>query len=104
MSFNLNSILSDMSDAIQKNTADDSDSIHTYAREVMLKKKHSLEELAEARLADEISEEEFYDEVEREKKVLQAELLTLKIMGKAMVQNAVNAAMNVFINAVKLAI
>lgn len=104
MAFNFNLVLGDMTDAIRENSADEAGNISTYAETVMEKEKISLQELAQARLVGDISEQEFNDEVEREKKVLQAELLTLKIMGKAMAQRAVNAAMGVFINAIKVAI
>ena len=57
-----------------------------------------------SRLSGEISEDEFNEEVEREKKVIEAGLLTLEIMTKAMAQKAVNFAINVFVKAVKLAI
>jgi hypothetical protein len=104
MAFNFNLVLGDMANAIKENSADASGNISTYAKMVMEKEKISLQELAIARLDGDISEQEFNDEVAREKKVLQAELLTLKIMGKAMAQKAVNAAMGVFINAIKVAI
>jgi hypothetical protein len=104
MAFNFNLVMGDMTNAIRENSADESGNISTYAKTVMEKEKISLQELAQARLDGEISEQEFNDEVEREKKVLQAELLTLKIMGKAMAQKAINAAMGVFINAIKVAI
>jgi hypothetical protein len=104
MAFNFNLVISDMTNAIRENSADEAGKIGTYAKTVMEKEKIFLQELAQARLVGDISEQEFNDEVEREKKVLQAELLTLKIMGKAMAQKAVNAAMGVFIDAIKVAI
>ncbi len=70
----------------------------------MENEREALEELAQARLSGEISEDEFNEEVEREKKVIEAGLLTLEIMTKAMAQKAVNFAINVFVKAVKLAI
>jgi hypothetical protein len=104
MSFDFGSVAGEMVDAIKKNASDESGKISGYARTIVEKEKVILEELAQARLANDISEQEFKDEMEREKKVLQAELLTFEIMSKAMAQKAVNAAVNVFINAIKLAI
>jgi len=42
--------------------------------------------------------------LKREKKVLEAEMLTISIITKAAAQKAINAAINVLADAVKLAI
>lgn len=104
MSFNVNDVLSDMVDALKKTVADEAGKFNGYAEMIMAKEKSALEELVQARFAGEISEQDFHDEVEREKIVVQAELLTLQIMSKAMAQKAVNAAMEIFVKAVKLAL
>ena len=64
----------------------------------------SLELIGQERLAGRWSEEKFDDELEREKKVMEAELLTIQIMTKAAAQKAINAAIEVFVNAVKAAL
>lgn len=102
--FDVNTILNDMAEAVQKTAAGEAGKINGYAERIMANEKTALEELAQARRFEEISDEEFLDEVEREKQVVQAELLTLQIMSKAMAQKAVNAAMDIFVNAVKLAL
>jgi hypothetical protein len=66
--------------------------------------KESLKELGEAKLRGDIDQAVFDREIEREKKVVEAELLTIKIMTKALAQKAVNAAIEVFVKAVKAAI
>lgn len=104
MRFDINTMLGDMVAAVGNAVENYADKIGPYVQMILEKEKESLEELAQARLAGEISEQEFYDEMEREKMVVQAELLTLQIMTKAMAQKAVNAAMAIFINAVKLAV
>jgi hypothetical protein len=104
MAFHLNSVLSEMADAIKKSVADETGKIGGYADMMVSNGKTSLFELAQARLANEISDQDFHDEVEREKMVVRAELLTLEIMSKAMAQKTVDTAMNVFVKAVKLAI
>lgn len=104
MSFDIGAVLGDMADAVINVVSDDSGKVDEYAKRIMENEREALEELAQARLSGEISEDEFNEEVEREKKVIEAGLLTLEIMTKAMAQKAVNFAINVFVKAVKLAI
>jgi hypothetical protein len=104
MSFDIGAVLGDMADAVRNAVSDDSGKVGEYAKRVMENEREALEELAQAGLSGEISEDEFNEEVEREKKVIEAGLLTLEIMTKAMAQKAVNSAIDVFVKAVKLAI
>jgi hypothetical protein len=104
MSFDISAVLGDMADAVTSIVKDDAGKIGGYAKTIMENEKEALEELALARLAGEISEEEFNDEIDREKKVVEAELLTLEIMTEAMAQKAVNTALDIFAKAVKIAL
>ena len=104
MAFNLSTVMKDMADVIKNTATDDTAKIGGYAKQLVAITKTSLDELAQARLANDISDQEFQEEVEREKMVVRAELLSLQIMSKAMAQKVVDAAMNVFVKAVKLAI
>jgi hypothetical protein len=104
MSFNIDQVLKDMADAVSDAVKEDAGDIKSSAKEILDAEKESLKELGEARLRGEIDQEVFDREIEREKKVVEAELLTIKIMTKALAQKAVNAAIAVFVNAVKAAI
>jgi hypothetical protein len=104
MSFDINTVLGDMVDSVKGIVADDAGKIGGYAKTIMENEKESLEELAKARLFGEISEDELKEEIEREKMVVEAELLTLEIMTKATAQRAVNAAMEIFVKAIKVAL
>jgi len=73
------------------------------SKEILDTERESLRELGDARLRNEIDDAVFNREIEREKKVVEAELLTIKIMTKASSQKAVNAAIDVFVNAVIVA-
>ena len=53
------------------------------------------------RLAGEINDAVFDQELDREKSVLEGELLTARIMSKAGIQKAVNAAMDVLRNSIR---
>jgi len=104
MSFDIDQLLKDMTNAVADVVKDDSSSIKDYSRELFDNEKQSLKELAEARIRKDIDEEIFNRELAREKKVLEIELLTISIMNKAMAQKATNAALDIFVKAVKTAI
>ncbi len=104
MSFDIGAVLGDMTDAVRNAVSDDSGKVGGYAKRIMENEREALEELAQARFSGKIAEDEFNEEVEREKKVIEAGLLTLEIMTKAMAQKAVNSAIDVFVKAVKLVI
>ena len=104
MSFDIESILEDMVNAISDSVKDDVGEIKEYADTIIKNEKESLKELGEARVLDEITDEVFDREIEREKKVVETELLTIRLMTEAAAQKAVNAAIEVFVAAVKAAI
>jgi hypothetical protein len=104
MGFDINSILGDMAGAIKNVVKQDAGDIKQYANQTLEKEKDSLEKLGLARLAGEIDDEIFTREIEREKKVVEVDLLTIQIMTKVLAQKAANAAIDVFAKAVKTAI
>jgi hypothetical protein len=104
MSFNIDQVLKDMVDAITGTVKDGVDELKVAAKEILDAEKESLKELGEARIRREIDDIVFNREIEREKKVVEAELLTIEIMTKALAQKAVNAAIDVFVGALKAAI
>ncbi len=104
MSFDIEAVLKDMVTAMKKEIVDDLGDIEEYGKEILENEKESLELIGQERLAGRWSEEKFYDELEREKKVMEAELLTIQIMTKGAAQKAINAAIEVFVNAVKAAL
>ncbi|KZN38770.1 hypothetical protein N475_15340 [Pseudoalteromonas luteoviolacea DSM 6061] len=57
-------------------------------------KEQSLTELSTAYLQGELNEDELKQELEREQKVIEAQLITLEIAAKAAIQKAVNGVMN----------
>jgi hypothetical protein len=104
MSFDINSILNNMKNAAVDAVKDDVENIPDYLRQIFENEKAALAALAEARLTEQITDEELQNELKREKKVLEAEMLTIRIMTKAIAQKAINAAMNVLTDAIKLAL
>jgi len=104
MSFDINTIINNMKKAAVDAIKDDVQNIPDYLKQIFENEKEALKVLAEARLTGEISDKEFQNEIKREKKVLEAEILTISIMTKAVAQKAINAAMKVLMDAVKILI
>ena len=104
MSFNINDVLNNMKNAATDAVKGDIQNIRDYIKEVFDGEKEALKMLAEYRIAGKFSNDEFLHELDREKDVLETQMLTIKIMTKAIAQKAINAAINVLIDAVKLAI
>ena len=97
----IEAIAKQMANAANEAVKDDIGEISEYAKQIVENEKQSLEELGKARIKGEIDDATFDHELEREKQVVKAELLAVKIMTEAAAQKAVNAAMETFKNAVK---
>ena len=104
MSFDIDQVLKDMASAITGSIEENAGDIKEFAKTILESEKYSLKELADARRNGQIDDVVFEREIKREKKVVEAELLTVEIMTKVMAQKAVSAAMDVFIKAVKAVI
>ncbi len=104
MSFNISDVLTNMKTAAYDAVKDDVHVIPDYINEILEGEKEALKILAEERLAGNFTDEEFLHELEREKDVLQTQMLTIEIMTLALAQKAVNAAMDVLIKAISLVI
>jgi len=104
MSFDIDRVLGDMAGTIAGTVKGGSNDIKGAVLEILNAERETLKDLADALLRNEIDDAIFQREIEREKKVIEAELLTVQIMTKALVQRAVNAAIEVLVNSVKLAV
>lgn len=103
MSFDIESVSKQMVSAISDSVKDDVGEIKQYADTIIKNEKDSLKELGEARIQGQITDDVFDREIEREKKVVETELLKIRLMTKASAQKSVNTAVNVFVAAVKAA-
>lgn len=104
MNFNMSEVLTDMKNAAVNVVKDDIKIIPYYLEHLFENQKEDLEILADAKINRKISDEEFQHELEREKEVVETEMLTLKIIAKADAQKAINAAADIFQKAVETAI
>lgn len=104
MVFDIGEVLKDMAEAIRNAVKNDAGDIKQYANQILENERDSLKELGLARLSGQIDDEVFQREIEREKKVVEAEFLTMQIMTNALAQKAANAAIDVFVKAVTAAL
>ena len=90
----INDLYKDMLDTALNVVGDEAQQMSGPLQKALNAQKASIQALAEAKLNGEISESEFIAELEREKAILEVELITLEIIAKATVQKAINAAMS----------
>lgn len=94
MSFDINSVATGMLSVIKDTVETNWKNIQETATAYIQNKKARLEQLAQMRLNNEIDEEFFQRRLGDEKKILQSELLSLKIISLAIAQKAANEAMD----------
>jgi hypothetical protein len=88
-----------------KGTVDDNWSeVKATANQFLQRKKERLELLAELRINNELSQEKFESRLADEKLIVEAELHAIAVVSKAIAQKAANAAIDVLVKAVKVAI
>ena len=95
MNINVDSLIFDMIGAAGNVAQSEGSKVLSYIQKVFEGEREPLKALCDARLSGEIDDDVFDQELDREKSVLEGELLTARIMTKAGTQKAVNAAMNV---------
>ena len=104
MNFDINEVLANMLSAIKGAVEDNWDVVKITANQFLERKKERLELLAELRITNELSQEKFESRLADEKLVVEAELHAIAVITKAIAQKAANAAIDVLVKAVKVAI
>ncbi|MEX2639666.1 MAG: hypothetical protein WD266_03190 [Balneolales bacterium] len=94
-------VLSDMAAASLGEIKEGAGEIGTFIRESLEEKEASLKELYDAFRGELIDEAGLVRELNRELKVMEVKLLTVRTIKKATAQRAVNAAVDVFRASVK---
>lgn len=104
MSIDIGNLLSDMAGAAGGALEEGGEAVSQGMAQILANKKETLALLIDALEKGPknggISPEEFESEMARERLVLEAELIGLEIQGKAAIQKAMNAAMDVLKGAV----
>jgi|SRR5690606_11612715 len=101
MNFNINEVLAQMTAAVKKTLSDDWPEVKSALNLFLQNRKARLELLAEFRIKNTISADEFKSRLEDEKIMLESEMHVVAIISKSMAQKAANAAIQVLDKAVK---
>ena len=104
MTFNINSVLSDMQSAMKGKLEGDWDSVKFTANQFLERNKLQLKLLADLRISGDIPEITFQARLTDEKIFIEVEINSMGVVTKAMAQNAANAAINALTTAVTLAL
>ena len=94
MDFDIDSAIGGMSDAMQGSLGEGVDDIASFAVTALSKQKDALAELADALRSGDIEQEDFEQEMQRQMLIVETELLTVTVIGKAAIQKAINAAIS----------
>ena len=104
MSLDVSSLFSDMAQSAVRVLKDEGSGASQDFLKVLQNNKDSMAELIAARADGDLDQEEFESELEREKLVMEAELISLEIIAKSAIQKAMNAAMDTLKSALVAAI
>lgn len=104
MSLNINDIIKDMANSAKKSLQEEGSGVGDEVLNILEQNKDNIAELAAARSQGDIDEADFKIEMEREKQVLEVQLLAMEIASKSAIQKAMNAAMSTLTKAVSAAL
>ena len=96
--------MQDMLEAIRKVISTEGPAMKDCIRKALEEERDALQEIALARMKEQITAEDMQSQLDDEKKAFEAMLLACQVVAKAMIQDAANAAIEVFANAVEGAI
>lgn len=104
MDFNINEVLAGMANAVKDSLAEDWPEAKSVLNRFLQNRRARLELLAELRLNNEITNDDLISRLEDEKLLLDSELHTIAIIGKAAAQRAANAAIGFLEDAIAVAV
>jgi hypothetical protein len=104
MNFDINQVIAGMLGAIKDTVKVNWHEVKDIATTYIENKKNRLELLAALRLNDEIDQEFFEKRMKDEEKIMESELLSLKIVSTAIAQKAANAAIEVLSSSIDAAL
>lgn len=104
MAFNAQETLRSMADAAGGVLSGEWPKVQACVEKALKEQEQALEEIAVARLRNDLTEDEMQSQLEDEKKTLEAALLACQVGAKAIAQRAVNAAFQVLEQAIKAAL
>jgi uncharacterized protein YgfB (UPF0149 family) len=104
MAFAIGNVINDMLGAAGAVLGSEWPKVRSCVKSALEDEKEALADIAKARIDGDIDDAEMKSQLADEKETLKAALLVCQVHGKLAAQQAVNAAIDVFWNAVKAAI
>lgn len=104
MAFDIDQVLADMTDAVAGAVADGWPLIGSCFADALRDEKQTLQDIAAAYEAGDLSEEDLASQLDDEKLALESALLACRLQSKVTAQNAANAAIETLTSALKLVI
>ncbi|HUJ10439.1 MAG TPA: hypothetical protein VL171_10460 [Verrucomicrobiae bacterium] len=104
MSFDLTQVTTDMLQAAEGVFKAEWPKAEGAMKDVLAEESSAFKSIADARIAGKITDEDFQRQIADEKETLQAGLAMVRVVNKKMAQDAINAALTVFTEAIKVAI
>lgn len=104
MDFDIKKTLDDMANAIAGVVTNEWPKVDVCIKKALDEEKDALDEIAQARLVNEINDDEMKSELDDETETLQAVLLACKVKAIVMAQQAANAAIKVLTDAINAAL
>ncbi len=102
--FNFDAVAKDMLAAMKEVLCGNWPKVESAARQFVRGKERRFKLLSGSYLKGEITQQEFALYLEDEKRIFEAEIEALKVVSKALAQKVVNAAIDVFVKAVRAAV
>jgi hypothetical protein len=104
MSFDMESAINDMLAAASGVISGEWPGVKDCVKKAFDDEKEALEDIARARVAEDINDDDVESQLEDEKVALEAALLACQVKTKVMAQNATNAAINSLKTAIQAAL
>lgn len=101
MSFDIEHGVNEMLGAMKLSIGSDYMEIEAFARQALVNQESSVKILAQALENGDLDRDEFEYEMKREMQVVEIELLATKVMGKAAIQKALQAAVTALTRFIK---
>lgn len=104
MSFEIHKTIQDMMNAVEQVLKKEWPKVDAAVEQALRNEAEALQNIAIERISGNITESDAARQIEDEKVVLESALAMLKVINKALIQDAVNAALDIFWKSVKAAL
>lgn len=101
MAFDIEGTIKDMVNASLGVLNQEAPAVKDCITNALTQEKNQLQKIAGMRLNNQFDDDDMADQLQKRSEVLEANILACQVQAKAAAQQAINAAINVFVNAVK---